>query len=205
MGYDDPPRPQLDIPSAYAVQSSAALAAPETIRASTVEMPAPPDAAQDAPFEPAASDVTEESLPSPAEAEPAPTEIRAASTAPIAGATLVALAPLVGVPEGPAASLEQALRNEAGSHGMRLASGSERLKASLVIKGYLATMPKEGGSAVVHIWDVYDPEGERLTRIDGEEQEAAGGDWADLPPEAWAAIADDALARLADWLKSRPG
>ncbi|HEV7251814.1 MAG TPA: hypothetical protein VGN97_01750 [Mesorhizobium sp.] len=120
------------------------------------------------------------------------------------GATTVALAPLVGLPEGAAQNLAQALAARAPAHGLRLAfpgGGS----SALVVKGYLAAVAAENGGAAVHVWDIYDAGGRRLHRVEGSHAMGEGATWRDLPPSAWDRIADQAWGELAAWLRTQRG
>ncbi|TIU15318.1 MAG: hypothetical protein E5W49_24025, partial [Mesorhizobium sp.] len=59
-----------------------------------------------------------------------------------------------------------------------------------------------------YVWDVYDPAGNRLHRINGQQKapSANGGEgWAAVAPETMQAIADQTIDQFATWLGGQAG
>ncbi len=68
-------------------------------------------------------------------------------------------------------------------------------------------MSEPGGTTVVYVWDVLDPAGARLHRIQGQEKVTRrfGRRLAAVPPAAMQAIADRTIDELATWLSAQSG
>jgi len=194
-GSGEPPRPSADLPDAMPQDSPLSL-----------DDPAPPALVPEAA---AISDEADGGVPVGAEeaaagAAPAPeTAAVASSPAARSGATAIALAPLVGLPDGAAQSLARAMAARAPAHGLRIAP-PEASSGALVVKGYLARMPGDSGDTILHVWDIYDASGRRLHRIEGSHAAVSGSaDWDGVPSSAWDAVADKAWSALAAWLNGR--
>lgn len=129
------------------------------------------------------------------------------TTATVAGRTRLQIAPIVGAPVEAAAPLTERLNQRARTHGIALA-GSADQTATHVLKGYFSTMSEGGQTTVIYVWDVYDPAGNRLHRINGQMKAASAGGaegWAALPPATMQAIADSTVDQLSAWLAGRAG
>jgi hypothetical protein len=77
-----------------------------------------------------------------------------------------------------------------------------------VLKGYFSTMSEGKDTTVIYVWDVYDPAGNRLHRINGQQKAASvnGGEgWAAVAPETMQAIADQTIDQFATWLGGQAG
>ncbi|TPN13806.1 hypothetical protein FJ973_12840 [Mesorhizobium sp. B2-1-3] len=176
----------------------------------------PPTAA--APATPA----TQGSAATPAPAGPATTAAGApattttsatpAQTAAILARTRLQIAPIVGASVEAATPLTAELQTRARQRGITLA-GSADQTATHVLKGYFSVISEGKDTTVIYVWDVYDPSGNRLHRINGQQKAAsansgasAGGDsWKAVAPATMQAIADQTIDQFAAWLGGKAG
>ncbi|MCX7303885.1 MAG: hypothetical protein NTV73_06050 [Hyphomicrobiales bacterium] len=124
----------------------------------------------------------------------------------IASRTRLRFDPIVGATVDVAAPLTERLAQRARSRGIALA-GSNDPAATHVLKGYFSTLTEGGQTTVIYVWDVYDPAGNRLHRINGQQKAPAGGGegWAAVPPATMQAIADSTVDQIVSWLASSSG
>ncbi|WP_309083227.1 hypothetical protein [Chelativorans sp.] len=109
-------------------------------------------------------------------------------------------APVIGAAAEATQPLSSRLSARAGQRGLTLAGGSDG--ATHIIKGYFSTMTDEKGTTVVYVWDVLDPAGNRLHRIQGQEKAAAGAEgWSAVTGATMETIADRTIEELAAWLQ----
>jgi hypothetical protein len=115
----------------------------------------------------------------------------------------IQFAPIVGTTVEAATPLTQRLASRANERGIRLA-GSTDPATTHVLKGYFSALTEGKETTVVYVWDVYDPAGTRLHRINGQQKvPISGGDgWTSVPPAAMQTIADTTVDQLAAWLSS---
>ena len=95
----------------------------------------------------------------------------------------------------------------AGERGLTLVPNTEN-NYTHVLKGYFSAFSENGKTTVVYVWDVLDPSGNRLHRIQGQEAVAVDGGsdaWAAVPPEAMERIADRSVDSLALWIVGAAG
>ena len=90
------------------------------------------------------------------------------------------------------------LAKRARERGIGIA-GSGGTGATHMLKGYFSAMTDGGSTTVIYVWDVLDPAGNRLHRIQGQAQGADGsGDgWSAVPPATMQAIADRTIDEFA--------
>ncbi len=113
--------------------------------------------------------------------------------------------PMVGASLEAAAPLTERLAARAKARRIGVA-GSVDPEATHVLKGYFSTIAEGRNTTIIYVWDVYDPAGNRLHRINGQQKAAGGaGSWSAATPATMQAIADDTIDQLAAWLASRPG
>ena len=153
---------------------------------------------------PNAKDVLEPSAITPpaASAQPAQPLAAAPGTAP-AGTP----APAVGATLEAAPPLTAELQTRANQRGITLA-GSADQTATHVLKGYFSTMTEGKDTTVIYVWDVYDPAGNRLHRINGQQKAAsvnAAEGWPAVAPATMQSIADQTIDQFAAWLGGNPG
>lgn len=122
--------------------------------------------------------------------EPAPAEITA--TAPVGSIGPVQFLPVVGTPPAVAEMLSAALGAEAAKAGIGIAP-SDAPTTPLRLKGYFSALGEGSETVVVYVWDVVDPAGNRLHRIQG--QERAPGARPDTDP--WMGVGEATLGAIA--------
>jgi hypothetical protein len=141
-----------------------------------------------------------------APAQSATTTVPAKSAAVIAR-TRLQVAPIVGASVEAATPLTAELQTRAKQRGITLA-GSAGQTPTHVLKGYFSTMSEGKDTTVIYVWDIYDPAGNRLHRINGQQKApSVNGDdgWAAVAPETMQAIADQTIDQFATWLGSQAG
>ncbi|RWL20430.1 MAG: hypothetical protein EOR57_11380 [Mesorhizobium sp.] len=145
-------------------------------------------------------------------AHPSATAQPSAPTQPAKSAAVIArtrlqVAPIVGASVEAATPLTAELQTRAKQRGITLA-GSAGQAPTHVLKGYFSTMSEGKDTTVIYVWDVYDPAGNRLHRINGQQKapSANGGEgWAAVAPETMQAIADQTIDQFATWLGGQAG
>ncbi|MBZ9763879.1 hypothetical protein LB553_23775 [Mesorhizobium sp. CA8] len=153
----------------------------------------------------ATSATTTAPAPSPAPSITASPATRAtpAQTAALAK-TRLQVAPIVGASVDAAAPLTAELQSRAKQRGLTLV-GSTDQTATHVLKGYFSTMSEGKDTTVIYVWDIYDPSGNRLHRINGQQKAPAVGSgegWPTVAPATMQAIADQTIDQFATWLGS---
>ena len=136
----------------------------------------------------------------------ASTNTTAALNPGIAARTRLRFDPIVSATVDVATPLTERLAQRARARGITLA-GSADPSTTHVLKGYFSTLTEGGQTTIIYVWDVYDPSGNRLHRINGKQKAPNGGSegWAAVPPATMQAIADSTIDQLASWLSSSTG
>ncbi|CCV08816.1 conserved exported hypothetical protein [Mesorhizobium metallidurans STM 2683] len=179
-------------PSAIAPQSTQSVAGAGTTPPAT---PAPPAAGAQPATAPAAS------------AQAAAPTVPSAKSASAIARTRLQVAPIVGASVEAATPLTAELQTRAKQRGITLA-GSTDQAATHVLKGYFSTMSEGKDTTVIYVWDVYDPSGNRLHRINGQQKapSANGAEgWAAVAPATMQSIADQTIDQFATWLGGQAG
>ena len=164
---------------------------------------------------PAASAQPLSAAPGTAPATPAPSPPATGATTPANPAqsaaalskTRLQIAPIVGASVEAATPLTAELQTRARQRGITLA-GSTDQTATHVLKGYFSTMTEGKDTTVIYVWDVYDPAGNRLHRINGQQKAASvsGAEgWPAVAPATMQAIADQTIDQFSAWLGSSAG
>lgn len=125
----------------------------------------------------------------------------------VSGRTRLQIAPIVGATVEAAAPLSAQLQTEARQRGITLA-GSTDQSATHVLKGYFSVITEGKETTVIYVWDVYDPAGNRLHRINGQEKAASVNGvegWAGVAPATMQAIANKTIDQFSSWLGGRTG
>nr|WP_274706778.1 hypothetical protein [Allorhizobium sonneratiae] len=140
-------------------------------------------------------------------AEPETSETRLASldaTAP-KGETISFL-PIIGAPASALTPLAEELGRDARQKGLTIITEKGK-NAPHVLKGYFTAYPDGGRTHVVYVWDVLDPQGNRLHRIQGEEEvaEKASDPWQAVPAATMRNIANRTLAAYIGWRNGQSG
>ena len=158
-------------------------------------------------------------LPAPSPADPAATvagtpatTVTPAQSAAILSKTRLQIAPIVGASVEAATPLTAELQTRARQRGITLA-GSADQTATHVLKGYFSAMSEGKDTTVIYVWDVYDPAGNRLHRINGQMKapsvnsgDSGGGDsWKAVSPATMRAIADQTIDQFAAFLGGKTG
>jgi hypothetical protein len=128
-------------------------------------------------------------------------------SAALAGKTRLQVAPIVGAWVEAATPLTAELQTRARARGITLA-GSADQSATHVLKGYFSAITEGKDTTVIYVWDVYDPAGNRLHRINGQQKarSANGAEgWAAVSPATMQAIADQTIDQFAEWMGGRAG
>ena len=129
-----------------------------------------------------------------------------AQTAAILAKTRLQIAPIVGASVEAATPLTAELQTRAKQRGITLA-GSQDQTATHVLKGYFSALTEGKDTTVIYVWDVYDPSGNRLHRINGQlkapsvNSSNGGADsWKGVSPATMQAIADQTIDQFAAFL-----
>ena len=134
----------------------------------------------------------------------ATTPLTPAQSAAILSKTRLQIAPIVGASVEAATPLTAELQTRARQRGITLA-GSADQTATHVLKGYFSAISEGKDTTVIYVWDIYDPSGNRLHRINGQQKAPAvgGGEgWPTVAPATMQAIADQTIDQFAAWLGS---
>ena len=140
-------------------------------------------------------------VPATSAAAPAPGQAAAVRTS-----ARVQFAPVIGASPASASPLASRLMARAAQRGLAVAQAGDATTTH-VIKGYFSAFTEQRETTVVYVWDVLDPAGNRLHRIQGQQKVAAaqGEGWNSVTPQTMEAIADRTIDDLATWLVSRTG
>lgn len=108
--------------------------------------------------------------------------------------------PVIGAPVNAVTPLSRQLAVEARNRGLAILSASDP-GGEHVLKGYFSADSFDGQTTVYYVWDILDPSGTRLTRIQGQESFPGGsGDpWASVPAGVMEKIATRTLSDYVVW------
>ena len=156
------------------------------------------------------SDTATTTVPAPSTAAPAassPAPASSGQSAAVLSKTRLQVAPIVGASVEAAAPLTAELQTRARQRGITLA-GSTDQTATHVLKGYFSAISEGSDTTVIYVWDIYDPSGNRLHRINGQQKAPSvkGGDgWTAVAPATMQGIADQTIDQFAAWLGGQAG
>lgn len=110
-------------------------------------------------------------------------------------------APIVGAPIAAATPLSQRLSTLAKAKGITLGTAADTDNTH-IMKGYFSALPDGNQTTIIYVWDVLDPAGTRLHRIQGQEKVPGGGTdpWSKVPPKVMEGIADKAIQGYLVWV-----
>lgn len=117
--------------------------------------------------------------------------------------TKIAIAPVIGAPDGVAKQLQAQLTTAMQGRNIAVTNGPD---ANYTLRGYVVSAREAAGTKISYIWDVTDTTGKRVNRITGEEitPPAAGRDpWASVTPAVASSISDKTATSLAAWLPAQ--
>ncbi|EKF17245.1 hypothetical protein [Nitratireductor pacificus] len=123
----------------------------------------------------------------------------------IAGSQRIQFAPVIGATAEAVPALSRRLETSARQRGLAIVT--QESTATLVMKGYFSAIADGGKTTVIYVWDVLDPSGNRLHRIQGQQATPGGsGDgWSSVTPATMEAVADATISQLSTWLAGRRG
>lgn len=130
----------------------------------------------------------------------------ASAPAMTANGTSIRFLPIIGAPLGAVTPLSRELATAAAARGIAIKPSSDN-SAQHMLKGYFSAFDDGSGTTITYVWDVLDPSGSRLTRIQGQEKIAgkSSDPWANVPPTTMTKIANETIAQYASWLSSNRG
>ncbi|MCR4265764.1 hypothetical protein [Nitratireductor sp. ZSWI3] len=129
--------------------------------------------------------------------------IAAPAQAAITTGERVQFAPVIGATAEAVPALSRRLEARARQAGIPIVQ--QTASASILMKGYFSAIADGGKTTIIYVWDVLDPSGNRLHRIQGQ-QAAPGGNgdgWSSVTPATMEAVADTTISQLAAWLAQR--
>ncbi len=159
-----------------------------------------------------ASPATAQALPAPvapapattAQVAPPPTSAPQTSlpqTTTTTAAVRMRWAPIIGAPVDKVTPLSRRISTRAKTQNIEIVASTDQT-ATLVLKGYFSVLGEGSNSTVVYVFDILDPAGNRLHRIQGQETVSgsnATDPWAAIPATALEAIADKTMTEFAAW------
>ncbi len=133
-------------------------------------------------------------------------EAQAASGSAQASGVSLRFTPIIGAPIEAITPLSRQLAAEAQKRGFTIHASSEQA-GTHILKGYLSAFNDGSRSTVVYVWDVLDPVGARLHRIQGQETvEGASQDaWAIVTPSTMEKIGTTVFDEYQAWLSRTSG
>jgi hypothetical protein len=129
-----------------------------------------------------------------------------AQSAAVAANARIQFAPIVGTSVEAATTLSQRLSTRARERGIVLARSNDPATTH-VLKGYFTPLAEGKETTVIYVWDVYDPAGNRVHRITGQQKAPSGGGdgWSSVSSSTMQTIADATIDQLIIWLSARTG
>jgi hypothetical protein len=191
-----------------APQAAGSQAGPASVAASQAQ-PAQSASATSSAATPSASPASAQAAaqsapPAFAGAEPSGSEPPAGPiVAAVATRSTIQLAPITGAPADTVRPLTARLAAHARERGIQLA-GSGTLPTH-ILKGYLSELSDANSTTVIYVWDVVDPAGTRLHRIQGTAKVKGKGGWSAVSAKTMQAIADRTIDDFAQWLSGKTG
>lgn len=108
--------------------------------------------------------------------------------------------PVIGAPVNAVTPLSRQLATQARNRGLAILSAADT-GGDHVLKGYFSAENFDGRTTVFYVWDILDPAGARLHRIQGQDSFSggAGDPWAAVPAEVMERIATRSIDDYANW------
>ncbi len=116
----------------------------------------------------------------------------------------VNIAPIVGAPLEAVTALSKSMNQRARETDLKLVAAGDSATTH-VVKGYFSALAEEGGTTVIYVWDVLDPSGNRLHRIQGRQSNTGADEadaWRAVTPGTMQAIGAASIDELRTWLAS---
>ena len=116
----------------------------------------------------------------------------------------VQFAPIVGATVESVTPLSKELSARAKARGLTLVPANDP-STTLLMKGYFSALTDNSQTTVIYVWDVLDPAGNRLHRIEGQQKAppGKGQGFAAVTEGTMKAIADQTIDQLVTWLSAR--
>jgi hypothetical protein len=129
-----------------------------------------------------------------------------AQTAVLSQQVRLQLAPIVGATVEAVTPLTRRLSQRAAQRGIGLTVSGDPA-ATHLMKGYFSAVTDGNETTVIYVWDVLDPAGNRLHRIQGQEvlTGATAEGWQGVPAQTMEAVGDKTIDQLAAWLAPQSG
>ena len=110
-------------------------------------------------------------------------------------------APIIGAPVDKVTPMSRRLNARARAAKIEIVASTD-MTATHVLKGYFSVLGEGAATTVIYVFDVLDPAGNRLHRIQG--QEVASGSnpadpWSSVPATLMETIADKAMTEFNAW------
>lgn len=158
--------------------------------------PSTPDPSTPATSAPATTTQVPATTPAPTTAAPAVQQAVATNT------VRTRFAPIIGAPVDKVTPLSRRLSSRAKEKSITIVASTDQT-ATHVLKGYFSVLAEGSSSTVIYVFDVLDPAGNRLHRIQGQESVAgnnATDSWAAVPATLMETIADKVMSGFTQWL-----
>ncbi|MDN5927266.1 MAG: hypothetical protein L0I29_09340 [Hyphomicrobiales bacterium] len=147
-----------------------------------------------------------ESAASPSTATPTPPGQTATAALPVGdiSSQRVQFAPTVGTTAESVGPLSKELSARAKARGLTLVPASDP-STTLLMKGYFSALTDNSQTTVIYVWDVLDPAGNRLHRIEGQQKAppGKGEGFAAVTEGTMKTIADQTIDQLVNWLSAK--
>lgn len=116
----------------------------------------------------------------------------------------VQFAPIVGTTAESVGPLSKELSARAKARGLTLVPANDP-STTLLMKGYFSALTDNSQTTVIYVWDVLDPAGNRLHRIEGQQKAppGKGEGFAAVTEGTMKTIADQTIDQLVTWLSAR--
>ncbi len=134
--------------------------------------------------------------PAPAQQAPAPAQPQAQAPTQVASlpsgsaAGSIRFLPIIGAPVEAVTPLSRQLGAEARAKGLAIKPSTDA-SAENILKGYLSAFDDGGNVTIVYVWDVLDPNGARLHRLQGQQTVPRRG------TDPWGAVTDTTMQKIA--------
>ncbi|WP_299860374.1 hypothetical protein [uncultured Hoeflea sp.] len=108
--------------------------------------------------------------------------------------------PVIGAPVNAVTPLSRQLAVQARNRGLAILSAADT-GGDHVLKGYFSAETFDGQTTVFYVWDILDPAGARMHRIQGQESVTArsGDPWAAVPADVMERIATRSIDDYVNW------
>ncbi|MEP3197343.1 MAG: hypothetical protein ABJO57_05690 [Lentilitoribacter sp.] len=117
---------------------------------------------------------------------------------------LVSFLPVTGAPADKLSILSQTLAEKTKENGITIVSVSNA-EAQYTIKGFLSAFSDEANTTIVYVWDILDPTGARIYRIQGQSDTIGAGTdpWQFVTPQVMQEIASKSVTEFVNWQRQQ--